>query len=127
LVWKPERKRLLGKPKCRWEDNIRMALREIGWEGVRFIHLAQDRDQLRAIANTLMNLRVSYKAGNFLTSWLIISFSRWTLHHGVSQSSNVLLWIALRGYRRVHFFRWLLHVVNGKYTGSDTKKTRLAL
>jgi hypothetical protein len=45
LVVKPEGKRLLGRPRLRWEDNIRMDLREVGWEGVDSIHLAQDRDQ----------------------------------------------------------------------------------
>jgi hypothetical protein len=42
---KPEEKRPLGRPKHRWEDNITMDLREIGWEGVDWMHLAQDRDQ----------------------------------------------------------------------------------
>jgi hypothetical protein len=65
------RKREGEKPVCRpwrsWEDNIRMDLREIGWEGVDWIHLAQDRDQWLAVVNTVMNLRVPYKVGNFLT------------------------------------------------------------
>jgi hypothetical protein len=58
LVGKPKGKRPLGRPKCRWEDNIRMDLREIGWGGVDWIDLAQDRDQWRAFVNTVMNLRV---------------------------------------------------------------------
>jgi hypothetical protein len=41
----PEEKRSLRRPRCRWEDNIKMDLREIGLEGVDWIHLAQDRDQ----------------------------------------------------------------------------------
>jgi hypothetical protein len=45
LVGKPEGKRPLGKPRRRWEDNIRMGLREIEWEGVDCIHLAQDKNQ----------------------------------------------------------------------------------
>jgi hypothetical protein len=45
LVGKPEGKRLLGRPRRRWEDNIKMNLKEIGWEGAYWIHLAQDRDQ----------------------------------------------------------------------------------
>jgi hypothetical protein len=44
LVGKPEKKRPLERPKSRWEDNMRMYVREIGWEGVDWIHLAQDRD-----------------------------------------------------------------------------------
>jgi hypothetical protein len=44
LVEKPEGKRTLGRPRRRWEGNIRMDLREMGWEGVDWIHVAQDRD-----------------------------------------------------------------------------------
>jgi hypothetical protein len=58
LVGKPEGKRPLGRPRRRWEDNIRMGLREIGWDGMDWIDLAQDRDQWRALVNTVMNLRV---------------------------------------------------------------------
>jgi hypothetical protein len=43
LIREPERKRPLGRPRHRWEDNIRMDLRQMGWEGVDWIHLAQDR------------------------------------------------------------------------------------
>jgi hypothetical protein len=59
LVGKPEGKRPLGRPRRRWEDNIRIDLREIGWGGVDWIDLAQDRDQWRGLVNTVMNLRVS--------------------------------------------------------------------
>jgi hypothetical protein len=52
---KPERKRQLGKPRRNWEDNIRTDLGETGWEGVYWIHLAQDRDQWRVPMNTAMN------------------------------------------------------------------------
>jgi hypothetical protein len=58
LVGTPEGKRLLGRPIRPWEDNIRMDLKEIGREGVDWIHLSQDRDQWRAVVNTVMNLRV---------------------------------------------------------------------
>jgi hypothetical protein len=58
LVGKPEGKRPLGKPKHRWVDNIKMDLREIGWDGIDLIDLAQDRDQWRTLVNTVMNLRV---------------------------------------------------------------------
>jgi hypothetical protein len=57
--------------------------REIGWEGVDWIHLAQDRDQWQVTVNTVMKLRVPLKARNFLTSWVTISFSRRTVLHGV--------------------------------------------
>jgi hypothetical protein len=59
LVGKPEGKKPLGRPRRRWEDNIRMDLREIGWGGMDWIGLAQDKDQWRALVNTVMNLRVS--------------------------------------------------------------------
>jgi hypothetical protein len=58
LVGKPEGKRRLGRPRRRWEGNIKMDLREIGWRGVDWIDLAQDRDQWRALVSTVMNLRV---------------------------------------------------------------------
>jgi hypothetical protein len=58
LMGKPEGKRPLGRPRRRWEDGIRMDLREIGWGSVDWIQLAQDRDRWRALVNTVMNLRV---------------------------------------------------------------------
>jgi hypothetical protein len=56
LVGKSEGKRPLRRPSHRWEDNIRMDVREIRWEGVDWLHLAQDRDQWLAVVNTVMNL-----------------------------------------------------------------------
>jgi hypothetical protein len=58
LMGKPEGKRPLGRPRYRWEDGIRMDLREIGWRSVEWIQLAQDRDRWRAVVNTVMNLPV---------------------------------------------------------------------
>jgi hypothetical protein len=58
LMGKPEGKRPLGRPRHRWEDGIRMDLREIGWGSVEWMQLAQDRDQWQALVNTVMNLRV---------------------------------------------------------------------
>jgi hypothetical protein len=58
LVGKPVRKRPLRRLKRRWEDGIRMDLREIDWGDVEWIHLAQDRDRWRAVVNAVMNLRV---------------------------------------------------------------------
>jgi hypothetical protein len=58
LVGKPEGKRQLGRLRRRWVDNIKMDLREIGLYGMDWIDLAQDRDQSRALVNTVMNLRV---------------------------------------------------------------------
>jgi hypothetical protein len=58
LMGKPEGKRPLGTPRRRWEDGIRMDLREIGWGSVDWIQLAQDSDRWRALVNTVMNLRM---------------------------------------------------------------------
>jgi len=58
LVGKPEGKRPLGRPKHRWEDNIKMDLLEVGCGGLDRIELAKDRDMLRALVNAEMNLRV---------------------------------------------------------------------
>jgi hypothetical protein len=58
LVGKPKRKRPLGRPTHRWVDNIKIDLREIGWDGMDCIDLAQDRDQWTALVNTVMNLWV---------------------------------------------------------------------
>jgi hypothetical protein len=58
LVGKPEGKTPLGRPRRRWEDGIKMELREIGSEGVKWIHLAQDRDKWQALMSMVMNLSV---------------------------------------------------------------------
>jgi hypothetical protein len=58
LVGKSEGKRPLGRPRRRWVDSIKMDLREIGWDCLHWIELAQDRDQWRDLVNTVMNLRV---------------------------------------------------------------------
>jgi hypothetical protein len=58
LVGKPEGKRPLGRPRRRWVDNMKTDLREIGWNGIDWINLAQDRDQWRALVKKVMNLRV---------------------------------------------------------------------
>jgi hypothetical protein len=58
LVRKPEGRRPLGRPRLRWEDNIKMDLREVGWGGMDWINQAQDRDRLRALVNVVMNFRV---------------------------------------------------------------------
>jgi hypothetical protein len=58
LVGKPERKRPLRRPRRRCADNIKMDLREVGWDGRDWINLAQDRDRWRAHVNAVMNLQV---------------------------------------------------------------------
>jgi hypothetical protein len=59
LVGKPEGKRPLGRPRRRWVDNIKMDIRETGWDDMDCTDVAQDRDQWRALENTVMNLQVS--------------------------------------------------------------------
>jgi hypothetical protein len=59
LVGKLEGRRPLGRPRRRWVDNIKIDLRETGWGGMDWIDLAQVTDQLRALVNTVMNLRVT--------------------------------------------------------------------
>jgi hypothetical protein len=58
LVGKPEGKRPLGRPRLRWEDNIKMDLQEVGCGGIGWIELAQDRDRWRALVTAVMNRRV---------------------------------------------------------------------
>jgi hypothetical protein len=58
LVGEPEGRRPLGRPRRRWVDNIIIDLREIRWDGVDWVDLAQDRNQWRALVNTVMKLRV---------------------------------------------------------------------
>jgi hypothetical protein len=57
-VGMPEGKRPLGRPSRRWVDNIKMDLREIEWDGMDWIYLAHNRNQCKALVNTVMNLRV---------------------------------------------------------------------
>ena len=58
LVGKPEGKRPLVRPSRKWEDNIKMGLKEVGWAGMDWIDLAEDRDRWRALVNAIMILRV---------------------------------------------------------------------
>jgi len=59
LVGKPEGKRPLGRPRHRWEDNIKMEIQEVGCGGMDWIELAQDRDRWRKVVTAVMNLRVA--------------------------------------------------------------------
>jgi hypothetical protein len=79
--WKTWTKRLLRRSEHRWVDT-RTDLRE-GWEDVEWMHLVQGRYQQWAVVDKVMNLQVPWKIGNFLTSWVTVSFSR-ILLHGVS-------------------------------------------
>jgi hypothetical protein len=61
LVGKPRGKRPLGRPRHRWVDNIKTNLAEIGWDGVDWVGLAQDRDKWRALVNAVINVQVPLK------------------------------------------------------------------
>jgi len=67
LVGKPEGMRPLGRPRRRWEDNIKMDLQEVECGGMDWIELAQDRDRWQELVNAVMNRRVPQNAGNCLT------------------------------------------------------------
>jgi hypothetical protein len=75
-VGNSEGKKPLGRPRCRWVNNMKMDLRETGWHSTDSIDLAQDRDAWRAPVNGIMNLRVPQKTGKFLSSCTISGFSR---------------------------------------------------
>jgi len=68
LVGKPEGKRPLGRPRRRWEGNIKMDLQEVGGGRGDWMELAQDRDRWRALVGTVRDFRGSINAGNFLTT-----------------------------------------------------------
>ena len=85
LLGKPEGRRPMGRPRRRWVNNIRMDLQEVGCGYTDWIGSAQDRDRWRTLVSAVMNLRIPWNAGNFLTSCKPVSFPRRTLHHGVSK------------------------------------------
>jgi hypothetical protein len=66
ILVKPEGKRQLGRPRCRWVYNIKIDFGEIGWDGMDWIDLAQNRDHWKALVNTVMNLRGSLKCWQVL-------------------------------------------------------------
>jgi hypothetical protein len=63
LVGRPEGRRPLGRPRHRWKDNIKMDLQEVGWGGMDWIVMAQDRDRWRAVVSAVMDLRVPQNGG----------------------------------------------------------------
>jgi hypothetical protein len=58
LVMRPKVKRPLTRPKCKWKDNIKMSLQEVGYGSMDWIHLAQGRDRWRTVVLSVMNLRI---------------------------------------------------------------------
>jgi hypothetical protein len=98
-VGKHEGKRPLGKPRRRWQDNIKIS-QEVGcrgmdwtelaqdrdkWSALVNAELAQDRDKWSALVNAVMNLRIPSNSGNLLASGEPVTFSRRTLLHGLSE------------------------------------------
>jgi hypothetical protein len=75
LVGKPEGKRPLGRPRCKWLDNIRMDLGEVGWGDVDWIGLDKDTYRWRALLNSVLNLRVSCNAGKLWSDLTSSGFS----------------------------------------------------
>jgi hypothetical protein len=84
LVGKPEGKRPLGSPRRTWLDHIKLDLREIGWDDMDWIDLAQDWDHWRALLNTIINLRVPKSIAIFLNSCTTGGFSRRAQLHEVN-------------------------------------------
>ena len=58
FVWIPQGKKPLERPKCRWDYNIKMDLKAVGWTGMGWLELAQDKDRWQALVNVVLNLRV---------------------------------------------------------------------
>ena len=130
LVGIPEGKRPLGRPRRRWVDNIRMDLQEVGYGYMDWIGLAQDRDRWRTLVSAVMNLRVPWNTGNFLTSCKPVSCSRRTLLHGVSKYkiSSLLLVSYYSGVSPCGFslFSRLKRALNG-HRNVDIETIRMAV
>jgi hypothetical protein len=83
--WESQKERdQLGRHRCRWEGNIKIDLREIGWRGMVQIYLAKYRDLWRALVNTVINIRVPSNVGKFSSRRATGLFSRRIQLHGVS-------------------------------------------
>jgi hypothetical protein len=75
---------LVGRPRRRWKDTIKIDIQEVGWGIMEWIALAHDRERWRALLNAGMNFRVAQHVGNSLAGFGPVSLLRVTLHHGVS-------------------------------------------
>jgi hypothetical protein len=76
LEERAEGKRSLGRPRRRWEDDIKMDLREIEWSALDWIDLPQDKDQCRNLVNSVIKIQALQNVGKFLSSLLTVGFSR---------------------------------------------------
>ena len=121
LVGKPEGKRPVGRPRRRWVDDIRMDLQEVGCGYMDWIGLAQDRDRWRTLVSAVMNLRVPWNAGNFLTSCKPVSCSWRTLHHGVSNYTHSVKMSDFTVWRNTWGKNWInCAVLTGNNAGFRT-------
>jgi hypothetical protein len=77
LVGKSEGKRRLGRPRRRWVDNNKTGLREVGWDGMDWIDLAQDRDQWRTLLNTVMNFGFHKMLGSSSVTAQLVASREW--------------------------------------------------
>jgi len=100
LLGKLEERRPMGRPRRRWVDNIRTDLQEVGCGYIDWIGLAKERDRWRTLVSAVMNFRIPWNAGNFLTSSKPVRFSR-TLHQGISKLSSTSRKSFYRLYRIV--------------------------
>ena len=107
---KPEGRRPLGRPRRRWVDNIRMDLQEVGCGYMDWIGLAQDRERWRTLVSAVMNLRVPWNAGNFLTSCKPVSCSRRTLHRGVSKWVSIVKPTRCTNVSNIFYFGMALYM-----------------
>jgi hypothetical protein len=82
--WESQKEKSLERPRRRWLDNIKINLKLIGWGGMDWIDLAQDRDQWSALVNTEMNLRVPQNARKFSNSYTTGGYSGRAQLHEVS-------------------------------------------
>jgi len=94
LVGKPEGKRPLGRPRCRWVDNIRMDLQEVGCGYMEWIALAQDRDRWRTLVSAVMNLGGSVKR--------VENIQKYTRHIKLLQCNNLHSHVSQQYISSVH-------------------------
>jgi len=107
---------VLWKTRKSWP--IRMDLQEVGCGYMDWIGLSQDKDSWRTLVSVLMNLRIPWNAGNFLASCKPVSFSRRTLHHGVSKyyAPNILLpHSCVTGQNAEWFWKWRWRKVSASF------------
>ena len=108
LEGKPEGRRPLGRHMLRLEKNIKIDLQKVGWKGIDWIYLTQDRNRCPALMNMVMNLRVLYNAGNFWSTVEPVSFSGETLLRGLSRSVSVIEFLQSTPYSENRSFRVFL-------------------